>query len=272
MHDLIYRKEEFDFKESFRYELSIQAGLDGFLFLVKDPDSGEIPLLFHSLFSLSNENLLVRKLREIYDLHEILRLPFRKTETFVSNPDFILIPKSLYSEKLAARILSDNQKPWDDRETIVMMPGNPDATLTFTAGKVLLEFLEENHPGCLIGHEMIRLLHNFGKGESPAVFIHLHNRWFYALAFSGGRLEFQNTFRFASGADFLYYVLALAGQLQLRNVPLYISGVSEIAEDPSVLIRKHLPHAELLCRLPGSEVPTGHTHLPFHLLPGLTVI
>ncbi len=268
MQDLTFRKETFDLSDSLRYELSIQASLDGFLFVIKD--SGRIICFSRQGFSYPNENLLLRRIREIYDEQGFPGHSFLKTEIFMSGPDFSLIPQPLFSGKLASRILAGDAKTTPGSEILCMPLENMDATLIFSGSPVLLSFFRENHPGCMIGHEVSLLLRNFARSGSPALFIHVHATWFYAISFNDKGLNFLNTFQYQTPEDFLYYLLSVVALPEVEGLPVYFSGDVDGEHPCFNLARKHLPHAEIFRNLPGSELPGGGSEIPVQLLPGIT--
>ncbi len=270
MQDFDFRKETFDLSDSPRYELSIQTGLDGFFFLIKFQK--EIILFRHERFSFANENLLLRRIREIYDEQGLSGRTFLKTEIYFSGHDFSLIPQPLFSEKLASRFLTGDTKSFPSNETIVMPLEILNATLAFPVSTSLSGFFREFHPECTIGHEVSLLLRNYAHSASPALFIHLHDSWFYAISFGEKGLIFLNTFRYHSPEDFLYYLLSISTLPELQGTPLWFSGNVSMEHPCFNLTRKYLTQAGILRHLQGSESPLFNQEIPFQQLPGITLL
>ncbi len=270
MQDFGYQKETFNLSESLRYELSIQAGLDGFLFLVKYQD--EIILLRHHRFSFPNENLMLRRARDIFNEQEFTGRTFLKSEIIISSPGFTLIPHPLFSEKLANRLLAGDTPAIPACETILMPFEFLNATLAFPVSASFLHYFREIVPESVINHEVSFLLQNFFRLKSPALFIHLHDSWFYALSFSEGGPGFLNTFEYRSPDDFLYYYLSLTSLPELKGIPVWFSG--NITEDHACfnLARKYTGHADIF-RMVRDSVPAADSmKIAVHRLPGITLI
>jgi hypothetical protein len=270
MQELNFRKETFDLSDSSRYELSIQAGLDGFLFMIKE--KGEIVRLSHCPFSYPNEKLLLRKIREIYDEQGLTDKPFLKTEIYFSDPEFSLIPQPLFSGKLASGILSGDTKPVTGTVILTTTLETLNATLSFPVSISLYNFLLELHPGCTIGHEVALLLRNFARTETPSLFIHLHETWFYAISFNDKGLKFLNTYRYQTPGDFLYYLLSAGTLPEVQGLPVRFSGNINGENACFNLARQYFGQAEISRYLPGPGLHPESREIPAYCLPGITLL
>ncbi len=87
MQDLTIQDNLSGITDFSQYDLSIQAGMDGFTFFVQKGDSDEIEIQRHFSFFTDKNNLLLRKIREIIETREILREPFQNFHHFYFRTD-----------------------------------------------------------------------------------------------------------------------------------------------------------------------------------------
>jgi hypothetical protein len=270
MKESLLQKEPLEFNEDFQNDLSIQAGLDGFSFMVRPAGSDAITYFRHNTAQFTNYNLLLRNFRALTEGDAISNRVFNKVSFILSDRNFSLIPTTLYSEKLLNFLFPAKQKP-DPREIIVNHVEHPDAMLAFSIPKSIADFVIEKFPGSMVEHEASKLISNF-KNIRDALFIHFHNSWFYAINGSEDRHFFINNFEFREETDIFYYLTAIIQHLDLKENPVYLSGEIGQNDEKYLFLKKNLPRVEILTSLPGKPISLSAGEVPFQMLPGMIIL
>ncbi|MBK6285166.1 MAG: DUF3822 family protein [Draconibacterium sp.] len=89
----------FEIAKTKNYILSIQVCLDGFSFLIVDPNEKQIVAIKNSPIKISNENLLARHLKEWLTSEALLKNQFESVRLIYYSENFTLVPKEYYAEK-----------------------------------------------------------------------------------------------------------------------------------------------------------------------------
>jgi len=234
------RSPENDFS---RYDFTIQAGLDGLLFYASREDTGEITLFNKFPFVTGKENLLLRKCREIFSGQADRWGKFRTTTLYLPEPVFTLVPEHLFSGRVVNFNLTGADKPSDEKEVILMQYHQTKAVLAFSPGRNLTRFFTATFPGCIITHELSRILQLSQGINGSFLLFSLHSSWFFCTLFNNSRLEAANCCRFRDNADLLFFILSYAKELLHENIPVYLSGWGDGFEEKQLLIKKYLPKA-----------------------------
>lgn len=272
MEEQEFRKITFERSACSRYELSIQASLDGFLFCVHTPDTGEILWWKSYHWEFTGYGQLLRKIRERYDTEDWSTLKFGQVTISLGDPRFVLIPRPLFSDKAASRLLAGEKFSTADTE-LVMTPLEPlDAVMAFPVHEPLAAFFRDHHPGCVISHEIALLLRNFSQQGPNGLFVHLHDHWFSVICIRGGRPDVVNTFDYRSETDLLFYLLSFLNLPGYETDPVTLSGRIYVQDSRYVLLKNHIPRITLFT----TEYPSGEsiplTEIPAQLLPGVIPI
>lgn len=272
MEELSFRKTTFELSACSRYELSIQASLDGFLFSVVASETGEILWWESRRWDFPGYSQLLRRIGEEFDSREMPGPSFSQVRVHLADPRFALIPQPLFSGKMASRLMQGEKSPSHDTELVITALQQADATLVFPAAETLLTFFRDKYPGCLIGHELALLIRNFGKQETNGVFIHLHDHWFSMISFRNGKADVVNTFEYHSPGDLLYYLLSFLSLPGNAGTPVTLSGRTSETDERFLFLKKHIPGISLFHR----PAPAGEGlipgEIPEHLLPGVILL
>jgi hypothetical protein len=245
MQNLSFTDSSFSAADSSRCELTIFCFPDSFSILVRQPEMKSVLHFRHTPFRYAGYHMLLRRLKELIPGDELLGLPFRKTTIVLGDRHLVIVPESLYSDKLPDYLFPEKKKQETETETVVISVGQTEANLVFLAGKELFDFLTVSFPGAEITHEMVPFLLAAQSNQTPVLTFHFHSEWFWAIATGNGRIEFVNSFDYQNETDMLYYVLSVVNNFRTGDAPVILTG--QIGSDDSRfrMISKYIPSAFL---------------------------
>lgn len=270
MHPFSFRDSSCDLTDCSEYEISIQTGLDGFSFIIRRLQSGEIVLFKRLPFNVSSDYLQIKKINEAISENEVLNHVFTNTTILFAEPHFSLIPEACYADNLAGWLLTAGLKPGEETESVIIPVNRMNAFLAFSTGRELYNFLTSRFTGASVSHEIYPLIRNILSAGQPVIRFHLHNHWFFAAGFNEGHMEFLNSFRVENDTDLVYFMLSVLEQPELKGLPVTLSGWINPEDQRYAAIKKYIPRADMAVAGESSHViPTG---IPYHFLPGIIVI
>lgn len=245
MQNLSFTDSSFTAADSSRCELTIFCCPDSFSILIRQPEVNSVLHFRHIPLRYSGYHMLLRRLKELIPADEWLGLPFRKTTIVLGDRNLVMVPGSLYSDKLPDYLFPERKKQEEETETVVIPFGQVEANLVFLTGKELFDFLTVTFPGAEITHEIYPHLFAAQTIPTPALTFHFHWGWFWAIASANGRIEFVNSFEYQNETDMLYFVLSVVHNFREGDAPVFLTG--QIGEEDSRfrMIKKYLPSARL---------------------------
>lgn len=271
MEDRDHRKVTFDISDCSRYKLSIQAGLDGFLFCVQDPADSEILWWQSFQWRFSGYGQLIRKVKELFNEPNRNSLSFAEVSISISDPRFVMIPQPLFSEKVATRLLASEKSPSIETELEVNPLHQIEAVLAFLSPVKLAAFFRGIFEGIVINHEITLLLTNFLKMKTEGLFVHFHDRWFAIFSFQNGKPDLISSFGFHSGNDILYYILSILNLPGNNDLQVFLSGEIEEEDDKFLLLKTHIPGIVLFKNIFHGNFPFP-SEIPVNLFPGVLTL
>jgi hypothetical protein len=243
MQKLSFTDTSFSAAGSSLYELTVFCCPDGLSILIRQPEQKSVLHFRHTPFRYAGYELLLRRLKELIPDDELLGLPFRKTTIVLGDRHLVIVPGTLYSDKLPDYLFPERKKQETETETVVLPLGLLEANLVFLTGKELFDFLTVAFPGAEITHEMYPLILGSLSNPAPALIFHFHTGWFWALASGNGRIDFINYFEYQNETDMLYYMLSVVNHFRPENSPVFLSGQIDEEDSRFGMIRKYLPVA-----------------------------
>jgi len=146
MIDYIFLDSGFQYSQTEKYHLSIQASLDGFSFSVHATDTGNCLALKQVNITPSANGNAVERLKEHLLKEEILNKQFHSVSTLWVTPKVALIPTECFSEKIAKTSLSLCH-PLQKNEVVVWneIP-KINCSQVFAVPQTLVDFLQIQFP------------------------------------------------------------------------------------------------------------------------------
>jgi hypothetical protein len=240
--------DSFDLLNSKRYNLSIQASLDGFSVLLEDCKTHSYMAMVHMPYKLSSENGLLRKTLELLQLNKLLNRLYHKVTVFIDSNSAKLIPGHLVNEKQLKQLFSI--KPKDTRgKTFFANPINHSYHLVFICSSDVVEFFNTHFGPCEFVHETTPLIKkNLHNSMNETVNIHLffHSEYYYVSASKKNEILFFNSFAFKSPEDILFYLFSSIRLLDTEKCDISVSGYIEEQDSSYTIIKKYFPEARLI--------------------------
>ena len=212
-------------------KLSIQFSLDGFCFCITNTQSNTILHFFEYLFTetlQTPENLLV-KVEEIFKKDPHLQNDFSNITVIHQNNLFALVPTSYFTKNNLADYLNFNIKTlatdfitFDEINTI-------NAKNIYIPYVNINNYLFQNFGEFEYKHhitELVKKLIEATDHNEKTMFVNVCKTTFDIVILQNKNLLLANSFSFSSKDDFVYYILFVAEQLELKTeeFELYFMG------------------------------------------------
>lgn len=228
MSDLI-KDGSFEIANTKNYILSIQVCLDGFSFLIVDPDEKQILASKNSPVKISNDILLARHLKEWLESEALLKNPFETVRLFFYSENFTLIPAEYFGREREMQInltsvLFDKKVSGSFIENKIE---NVSATLVFPVPQDIINVLTQFFKSIEIIHPVTNLIQDgIERKKRNVSFILSTKKYFYLVVFGNGKLVLANSFQNQHPNDLVYNVINSFQQLDFsRNeTELYVSS------------------------------------------------
>jgi hypothetical protein len=248
MQGTSFYDDSFDLLNSKRYNLSIQASLDGFSVLLQDCETQSYMAMNHLPYKLSSENGLLRKTHELLQFNNLLNRQYHKVNVFIDSNTAKLIPGHLVNEKQLKQLFSI--KPKDTRgKTFFANPVNHSYQLVFVCSSDVVEFFTTHFGSCEFVHETTPLIkkniHN-SMSETVNVNLFFHSDYYYVSASKKNEILFFNSFAFKSPEDILFYLFSSIRLLDTEKCDISVSGYIEEQDSSYTIIKKYFPEARLI--------------------------
>lgn len=228
---------DFNSKQIKNNRLSIQLRPDGFSFAQIDSFNNklvwlqdyDVPPLIGDEAVYQCEKISLR-FEQVLAEQNLMVQNYKEVVVSLENNLFTLIPEALFENKKSRDYLEHlHQLPEN-----VLVKTNHLASLgvhtSFAIYAPLYYSLIDNFADFKLKHSTTLMLNQAllvqKQIKGKAVYIHMANKQFYALAFNEKQLLFSNTFGFKTKEDFIYFVVLIYQQVDfdLEQIPLYLSG------------------------------------------------
>lgn len=221
--------ETLDINSTENYELSVQAGPDGFSFCLLDTLRNKVVLL-RSHEPEENKYLNAENIREIIEKDDFLTKSYRDRRIVIPSSKFTLVPSALFDPARKDDFFALNYRTEDDRPILFNKSDDPDAYIIFSVAKGTRDMFDSFYPSLSpLAHITSLFNHIAIARKNHARYIHLHTErdYFQLIVFEGEHLKFCNSFTYKSVSDIMYFVFNVFTKLGLKNdETIFISGMS----------------------------------------------
>jgi hypothetical protein len=219
------KDEKFSVDDIGDYDLVLSFSPEHFKCAVSSEKLGRCVFFENFDFTVSlDKNEVIEQCRVIFDEHAILQAGFWKSvRCVVSDEFFTLVPKQLFHEKKATKVLDFCYPEIDSRskEKEVFNPNSGPAASVFTVHKKLNSFLKKFYPKINIQylHELTCVLEGVvttaDTSNKACLSAFIHGNRLTIIALDGGKLRFFNNFTFVNPEDAVYYILSVMEKLDI---------------------------------------------------------
>lgn len=218
MSDFI-QEGSFEIAKTKNYILSIQVCLDGFSFLMVDPDEKKVLAKRNALIKISNDGLLSRHLKDWLESEVVFKNPFRTVRIFFYSENFTLIPEEFFGkerQRNLASVLFDKKLSGNFIENRIEDQG---VTVFFPVPLDIINVLNQFFKNIEIIHPIANII-QFGieSGKRNLSVILSSKKFFYLVVFGNGKLLLANSFQNQHPNDLVYNVINSLQQLGIARI------------------------------------------------------
>lgn len=213
-------------------EISIQLNLSGFSFcIVSEKDRKLRAFRSYSFNDVILQEDLLKKVKEILQKDELLRLPHRNTKVIYFSQKSTLVPKAYCKDEYLKKILQFNH-PLDDLDEIHQQPiSGCSSNLIFTIHTYIASVFTEKFKNCDFYNQAVPFLNYFlnTSSEKTEIFVQLNKDFYEIAVIAGKNLQLYNSFLFSSETDMIYFLLYICKQLHIGPESTPLTYLGELA-------------------------------------------
>jgi hypothetical protein len=229
--------ETLDINSTENYELSVQAGPDGFAFCLLDTIRNKF-VLIRSFEPEENKYFNGDRIKEILLKDDFLTRQYKKVNVVMPSPKFTIVPAQLFDPGKKDEYFTFNHIADEGSMIISNKLNDPDGFLVFSVAKQVFDLISSFHPGVLPYHQIKPLLchisHTRKNVNGNYIHVHVEREFFNLIIFNHNLLKFCNSFNYRNITDILYFVLNVFRNLGInQEETIYLSGLTEKYDDLS---------------------------------------
>jgi Protein of unknown function (DUF3822) len=229
--------ETLDINSTENYELSLQAGPDGFSFSLLDTIRNKFVLL-RSFEPEDNKYFNAGRINEILGKDDFLTRRYKKVNLVMPSPKFTIVPAPLFDPGKKDEYFAFNHQINDGNIIISNKLYDPEAFLVFAVPKDIYDLMCSFHPGIVPFQQLKPLLNHVSHSRKIIngnyIHIHVEREFFNLIIFDHNVMKFCNSFKYRNITDILYFVLSVFKKLAInQEETIYLSGLTEKYDDLS---------------------------------------
>ncbi len=222
-----YFDDTFDIENCQNYILSIQLSLNGFSFIVFDPNLNKFIVLVDFELNAATPFQLKVELEHFFKNEAILRRQFKKVRAVYHDLRVLLVPELVLSESDFSSLFYFMFEKRADEQVFANKIQKGETSALFSFPKVISELLKDNFPNAEFLPCFFPFL-KFGLNSlsfHPVLYVNRMKNIIQIALIDGQKVVFVNQFFAKSDSDCLYYTLNVAKQLNLdKNTELKLMG------------------------------------------------
>jgi hypothetical protein len=275
MHDIRFIDEALDIHKTNSYHLSIQAGLDGFSYVILDPVRYKYIALKHFSFAEEiPEDKYPDHLRELILKDEFLSKEYESIYCIWENPRTTLLPSPLFEKENLKQYFVFNQVLGDLDELHANHLKSPDAYLIFPIHHEIANVFVRHYPRLKFYNQatpFIEFSQKLQDDGSDSAHLNVHKNFFDIVIIRDRNLILHNTFKFRNEQDLIYFIMNVYDKVTLDpgTCPAYLSGMVEKKSAMTGIIKKFIRNVNF--PKPDGSFQYSHTfdRIPEHFFTSL---
>ena len=220
----------FSKNSSSSHELSILIGVDSLSYLASDAQNQVQLLKQIPLRSNRTPAEYKASIQSIVLADAEIQHAYASTSVAFDSDLFVIVPDRLFDENELSTYLAQLTKLSADVEAMHVPLVSQSAQLVFGADRRIINAIKQSFPMAKLSHLAAGLInHNYQYAvhrEGQQLFINVQRDSFQTTLYDKANLIFYNQFSFQSAQDFIYYILLIFDQFQLKpeTLPVTLSG------------------------------------------------
>jgi len=209
--------ETLDLNKSQEYKLSILLKKDGLSFIILDTKVNKI-VAYKSIKidQVDNVKEYCYFINKVLNQEEFVKSNYLNIDIIYNAFKSITVPENFYTDDKKDEIFKLNLELLDNEKVIVNSITNMGAKKLFAVPNCINEFITERFKNIRILHQTSPIIYKYLKNkETDVIVVNLHTDFFDMMVFKNKQLVLDNSFKFKTKEDFLYYLLFSLEQLGL---------------------------------------------------------
>jgi len=253
------------------YDLSILINMDRFSFMISDTQQNVLALKVYELNALNEYTSAYKdELQKVFIADAYLKLPYQQVRVAIGHSNNVFVPNNLYHPGHKQTYLSHlthlPKEATISIDELKKMEAKNVYWLEEGIGRLLRSYFSTSR----LYHCSTPALYGFRRiakhlmGHS--LFLNVAGKTVHLALFEDGKFQFSNVFSFQNSRDFIYYVMLIYDQFQLKpeKVPVYIAG--QIVEDSEIyhLLYRYIRHLNMVQSPDYLHFDKKHSSVPAH--------
>ncbi|MFL5752912.1 MAG: DUF3822 family protein [Bacteroidia bacterium] len=267
-------KEDFSFRNSEQLSLVIEAGIDGFSYLLIDPKNSELLALQAYTFQAMDNTGLLANLKELESRLELFRHGYKQVLVTWRDSLFTLVPNALFKSEQKDIFLKFNHILSPEDQVMADEIRIADSRCVYSLSREVKLFFDKHFPNHKLKHfSTVHIEDSFSqpdrKGKRVVISI---GQSLVNIAITDKGLNFYNSFSYQSSEDLLYFILLSMEQNQCDPVlsEVFICGEIESGSGVHKILKQYIKQLHFLVsdkRIIRSEkFNTLPHHFYYHLV------
>ena len=261
--------ENFNIGLASRYHLSIQLGIHHFSYCLLNTTTFTYD--YAKKYPLASKDNTATEITEIINNDAILKAEFSSQSVAFVNFPSTLVPSKLYKKEEAETLLAFNTKVNGTVLTDNIV--SQKAHLIYSVPESILTIVSNFFPKAKYKSQESILIQQYSQlnTEKKKAYLYLNEQKVGITIFDGDKLIFNNSFKYTSKEDLLYYVLFSFEQLKLSpdSIEVTVFGTIEDTDESFSLMYKYIRNIKLGKRPHQFTFPTEFNPLADHKYFGL---
>ncbi|CAI8258180.1 MAG: Uncharacterised protein [Cryomorphaceae bacterium] len=261
--------ENFNIGLASRYHLSIQLGIHHFSYCLLNTTTFTYD--YAKKYPLASKDNTATEITEIINNDAILKAEFSSQSVAFVNFPSTLVPSKLYKKEEAETLLAFNTKV--NGTVLADNIVSQKAHLIYSVPESILTIVSNFFPKAKYKSQESILIQQYSQlnTEKKKAYLYLNEQKVGITIFDGDKLIFNNSFKYTSKEDLLYYVLFSFEQLKLSpdSIEVTVFGTIEDTDESFSLMYKYIRNIKLGKRPHQFTFPTEFNPLADHKYFGL---
>jgi hypothetical protein len=265
-----YIDSDYSAESNFRYKYYLVIAQNQMISVLADEQINRIvSVKTYSNKLISFLDMSYNDLKEFTEITDDFLPAYKSKTAIIANDSGILVPDSLNNINELEAYYKINKNTFENSQILYNRIDFQGIVNVFNIRNEISKFIRFNMPTAEIIHQSLLFVKacsylNF-EPSANNLYLHINADSIELLQFIDGNLNFYNSFKFDNQTDIVYYILAVAEQLNITNdFRLIIYGNIESSDSLFVLLGKYCKNMHLGKRNTRFTVPMALENVPEH--------
>lgn len=231
-----FSDETLNINSTSNYLLTMQAGFDGFTYIILDSGRNKFIAIKHEHFQISESNPdeLSKKISSIIDSDDLLCCKFKNVRFIFKTQKVTLIPDTLFDKDNLSQLFHFNH-PISEHETLHYNKlSEIDAINAFSIPFEIIETIYNRFANAKLFNQVTPFAdYNIKKYKTKSnkqrMIVNIDNGFFDAIIIFSSSLQLYNNFNYNTEDECVYFIMYMIEQLNINpeTVELFVSGIQK---------------------------------------------